>query len=93
MSGGRERVTRLGMMPHASSTKRCPACCCQQWVDFLLTLAEGGKEKSPILEYDRLEYYTRGLSVVKSLEDFREEYLEYDIRRQLELESYKRMVP
>jgi len=57
-------------------------------VDFLMTLADGGKEKSLILEYDGLEYHTKDPSVVKSLEDFKEEYLEYDITRQLELESY-----
>jgi len=57
-------------------------------VDFLVTLAEGGRERSLILEYDGLEYHTKDPSVVRSLEDFREEYLEYDIRRQLELESY-----
>lgn len=57
-------------------------------VDFLLTLADGGKEKSLILEYDGLEYHTKDPVVVQSLEDFKEEYLEYDIARQLELESY-----
>lgn len=57
-------------------------------VDFLMTLADGGKEKSLILEYDGLEYHTKDPSVVRSLEDFKEEYLEYDISRQLELESY-----
>lgn len=57
-------------------------------VDFLMTLAVGGKEKSLILEYDGLEYHTKDPSIVKSLEDFKEEYLEYDIARQLELESY-----
>jgi very-short-patch-repair endonuclease len=57
-------------------------------VDFLITLSEGGKEKSLILEYDGLEYHTKDPQVVRSLEDFREEYLEYDLRRQLELESY-----
>jgi len=57
-------------------------------VDFLLTLAEGGKENSLILEYDGLEYHTKDPSMVRSLDDFKEEYLEYDIRRQLELESY-----
>jgi hypothetical protein len=35
-----------------------------------------------------LEYHTKDQSVVRSLEDFKEEYLEYDIARQLELESY-----
>lgn len=57
-------------------------------VDFLVTLSEGGKEKSLILEYDGLEYHTKDPQVVRSLEDFREEYLEYDLRRQLELESF-----
>lgn len=57
-------------------------------VDFLLTLAAGGKEKCLILEYDGLEYHTKDPAVVRSLEDFKEEYLEYDIARQLELESY-----
>ena len=57
-------------------------------VDFLMTLAEGGKEKSLILEYDGLEYHTKDPAVVNSLEDFKEEYLDYDIARQLELESY-----
>lgn len=57
-------------------------------VDFLMTLAVGGKEKSLILEYDGLEYHTKDPSIVKSLENFKEEYLEYDIARQLELESY-----
>lgn len=57
-------------------------------VDFLLTKSAGGKEKSLILEYDGLEYHTKDPAVVKSLEDFKEEYLEYDIARQLELESY-----
>jgi very-short-patch-repair endonuclease len=57
-------------------------------VDFLLSMAARGKEKSLILEYDGLEYHTKDPMVVKSLEDFKEEYLEYDLARQLELESY-----
>lgn len=57
-------------------------------VDFLMTLSDSGKEKSLILEYDGLEYHTKDPHTVKSLEDFRGEYLEYDIKRQLELESY-----
>lgn len=57
-------------------------------VDFLVILSEAGKEKSLILEYDGLEYHTKDPHVVRSLEDFREEYLEYDLRRQLELESF-----
>lgn len=57
-------------------------------VDFLVTLTDGGRESSLILEYDGLEYHMKDPSVVRSLDDFREEYLEYDIRRQLELQSY-----
>jgi hypothetical protein len=57
-------------------------------VDFLVTLSDGGKERSLILEYDGLEYHTKDPEVVRSVEDFREEYLEYDIKRQLDLESY-----
>lgn len=57
-------------------------------VDFLITLASGGKEKSLILEYDGLEYHTKDTAIVRSLADFKEEYLEYDITRQIELESY-----
>ncbi|MEI7636571.1 MAG: AAA family ATPase [Syntrophus sp. (in: bacteria)] len=57
-------------------------------VDFLVTLTDGGRERSLILEYDGLEYHTKDPSAVRSLEDFREEYLEYDVRRQLELESF-----
>ena len=53
-----------------------------------MTLSDGGKEKSLILEYDGLEYHTKDPHAVKSLEDFRGEYLEYDIKRQLELENY-----
>ena len=41
-----------------------------------------------ILEYDGLEYHTKDPEVVRSVEDFREEYLKYDIKRQLDLESY-----
>jgi hypothetical protein len=42
-------------------------------VDFLVTLTDGGRESSLILEYDGLEYHTKDPSVVRSLEDFREE--------------------
>jgi len=55
---------------------------------YRVTLAEGGRDRSVILEYDGLEYHTKDPSVVRSPEDFREEYLQYDIHRQLELESY-----
>jgi len=56
-------------------------------VDFLLTLSQGGKEQSLILEYDGLEYHTKNPEIVNEY-NFSQEYLEYDIQRQIELESY-----
>ena len=56
-------------------------------VDFLLTLTDGGKEKSLIIEYDGVEFHTRNPETV-TRHNFDQEYLEYDIERQLELESY-----
>ena len=56
-------------------------------VDFLLTKTNGGKEKSLIIEYDGLEFHTKNPDMVTK-HNFDQEYLEYDIERQLELESY-----
>jgi len=56
-------------------------------VDFLLTMTDGGKEKSLIIEYDGVEFHTKNPDVV-TRHNFDQEYLEYDIERQLELESY-----
>ena len=56
-------------------------------VDFLLTLSDGGKEKSLIIEYDGVEFHTKNPDIV-TRHNFDQEYLEYDARRQLELESY-----
>ena len=56
-------------------------------VDFLLTLTDGGKEKSLIIEYDGVEFHTRNPDIVTK-HNFDQEYLEYDTERQLELESY-----
>ena len=55
--------------------------------DFLLTYTKGGKEKVLILEYDGVEYHFKNPSEVDQM-NFSQEYLEYDISRQLELESY-----
>ena len=55
--------------------------------DFLLTLSEGGKERSLIIEYDGLEFHTQNPDLVTK-HNFDQEYLEYDVARQLELESY-----
>jgi hypothetical protein len=56
--------------------------------DFLLTYGRGGREQSLILEYDGLEYHTKDPAKVRSAQSFDREYLEYDIERQVELESY-----
>jgi very-short-patch-repair endonuclease len=56
-------------------------------VDFLLTLSDGGKEKSLIIEYDGLEFHFRNPETV-TRDTIDQEYLEYDAQRQLELESY-----
>ena len=56
-------------------------------VDFLIILSDKGKEKTLILEYDGVEYHTKNPSLVNK-HNFSHEYLEYDIQRQLELESY-----
>jgi len=56
-------------------------------VDFLLTLSKGGKEQTLILEYDGVEYHTKNPDIVTK-RNFSQEYLDYDISRQIELESY-----
>jgi very-short-patch-repair endonuclease len=56
-------------------------------VDFLLTLACQGREQALILEYDGVEYHTKNPDMVTE-HNFSAEYLDYDISRQIELESY-----
>jgi len=56
-------------------------------VDFLIIFSYHGKEKSLILEYDGVEYHTKNPNLITK-HNFSQEYLEYDIQRQLELESY-----
>jgi very-short-patch-repair endonuclease len=56
-------------------------------VDFLMTLGGNGKEKSLIIEYDGVEFHTRNPEFVTA-HNFDQEYLEYDVQRQLELESF-----
>jgi very-short-patch-repair endonuclease len=56
-------------------------------VDFLLTVSDKGHERSLILEYDGVEYHTKNPDIVTA-HNFSQEYLDYDIERQLELESY-----
>jgi len=50
--------------------------------DFLLTLNRDGKDKSLILEYDGFEYHFDQTTPHST------QYREYDLQRQLELESY-----
>lgn len=56
--------------------------------DFLMTLSENGKEKALIIEYDGVEYHTKDPDSVINSDSFSRQYLEYDLERQLELESY-----
>ncbi len=56
-------------------------------VDFLLTLSEGGKEQSLIIEYDGIEFHYKNPETINKF-NFDQEYIEYDIQRQLELEQY-----
>jgi len=56
-------------------------------VDFLMTFSREGKEKSLILEYDGVEFHTKNPDMVTG-HNFTQEYLDYDVNRQIELESY-----
>jgi very-short-patch-repair endonuclease len=56
-------------------------------VDFLMTFSKGGKEQTLILEYDGVEYHTKNPDLVTK-HIFSQQYLDYDVSRQLELESY-----
>ena len=52
-----------------------------------MTFSKGGKEQTLILEYDGVEYHTKNPDIVTK-HNFTQEYLDYDISRQIELESY-----
>jgi hypothetical protein len=52
-----------------------------------LSFCKGGKEQALILEYDGVEYHTKNPDIVTK-HNFSQEYLDYDISRQIELESY-----
>ena len=56
-------------------------------VDFLVTYSKGGKEQTLILEYDGMEFHTKNPEIVTK-HNFTQEFLDYDISRQLELETY-----
>ena len=52
-----------------------------------MTFSKGGKEQALILEYDGVEYHTKNPDIVTK-HNFSQEYLDYDISRQIEIESY-----
>jgi very-short-patch-repair endonuclease len=56
-------------------------------VDFLLSLSNEGEEKSLILEYDGFEYHFKDTDNTNKY-NYSNQYIEYDMQRQLELESY-----
>ncbi|MEA3358537.1 MAG: hypothetical protein U9R17_03910 [Thermodesulfobacteriota bacterium] len=51
-----------------------------------MTFSKGGKEQILILEYDGVEYHTKNPDIVTK-HNFIQEYLDYDISRQIELGS------
>lgn len=55
--------------------------------DFLLTYTKDGIQKSAIMEYDGIEFHYKNPSDVTA-QKLSQEFTEYDIARQLELESY-----
>ena len=56
-------------------------------VDFLLTLSRNGRDQTVILEYDGVEFHTQDPNTV-TRHNFSQQYLDYDVQRQIELESY-----
>jgi len=52
-----------------------------------MTFSKGGKDQALILEYDGVEYHTKHPDIVTK-HNFSEEYLDDDISRQIEIESY-----
>jgi len=74
---------KIGEYIRAEYTRQIP----KYRVDFLLTFSKGGKERTLILEYDGVEYHTKNPDIVTK-HNFPQEYLDYDISRQIELESY-----
>lgn len=57
-------------------------------VDFLLTITTSRDEHPLIIEYDGVEFHTKNAHAIRSATDFDQEFIEYDIQRQMELESY-----
>ena len=74
---------KIGEYIRAEYAKQIP----KYRVDFLMTFSKGGREQALILEYDGVEYHTKNPDIVTK-HNFSQEYLDYDISRQIELESY-----
>ena len=74
---------KIGEYIRAEFAKQIP----KYRVDFLLTYSISGTEQSLILEYDGVEYHTKNPEIV-TRHNFTQEYLDYDIHRQIELETY-----
>ena len=74
---------KIGEYIRAEYAKQIP----KYRVDFFMTFSKGGKEQALILEYDGVEYHTKNPDIVTK-HNFSQEYLDYDISRQIELESY-----
>ena len=49
-----------------------------------MTFSKGSKEQVLILEYDGVEYHTKNPDIVTK-HNFSQEYLDYDISRQIKL--------
>lgn len=74
---------KIGEYIQAEFAKQIP----RYRVDFLMTLSMDGREQALILEYDGVEFHTKNPDIVTRY-NFSRQYLDYDIQRQIELESY-----
>ncbi len=52
-----------------------------------MAYSKSSRERVLILEYDGMEYHTKNPEIVTH-HNFSQEYLDYDIHRQIELETY-----
>ncbi|MDO9264540.1 MAG: AAA domain-containing protein, partial [Desulfosalsimonadaceae bacterium] len=74
---------KIGEYIRAEFAKQLP----KYRVDFLMTLSKGGRDQTLILEYDGVEFHTKNPDIVTRY-NFSQQYLDYDVERQIELESY-----
>lgn len=73
---------KIGAYISAQFAKQMP----KYRVDFLMTLSREGREETLILEYDGVEFHTKNPDMVNAF-NFSQQYLDYDVHRQIELES------